>query len=160
MESLYVLSIGVMAGVAAYLLMSRNVLRMVLGLLLLGNSANLTIFVAGRMSSTLPPLINAGESTISISANPLPQALILTAIVISFALTAFTVVLLQKSHERLHISDTDLMRVAEPIDSPDTDPALDQPDTCDQPGPNADAEQIAAQAGAIGHGNEYTEGKQ
>lgn len=121
MESLYVLSIGVMAGVAAYLLMSRNVLRMVLGLLLLGNSANLTIFVAGRMSSTLPPLITAGESTLSISANPLPQALILTAIVISFALTAFTVVLLQKSHERLHINDTDMMRVAEPIDSPDTE---------------------------------------
>lgn len=160
MEPFYVLAIGVMAGVAAYLLMSRNVLRMVLGLLLLGNSANLTIFVAGRMSSTLPPLITAGETTISVSANPLPQALILTAIVISFALTAFTVVLLQKSHERLHITDTDLMRVAEPVDSPDTDPALDQPDAVEQPTTKADAQQIAADAGAIGHSDEYTEAKQ
>lgn len=114
MEPLYVLSIGVMAAVAAYLLMSRNVLRMVLGLLVLGNSANLTIFVAGRMNSTLPPLVAAGETAIETSANPLPQALILTAIVISFALTAFTVVLLQKTHERLHINDTDEMRIAEP----------------------------------------------
>lgn len=121
MEPLYVLAIGVMAAVAAYLLMSRNVLRMVLGLLVLGNSANLTIFVAGRMSSTLPPLVAAGETTITTSANPLPQALILTAIVISFALTAFTVVLLQKTHERLHINDTDEMRIAEPVGPTETD---------------------------------------
>lgn len=114
MEPFYVLAIGVMAGVAAYLLMSRNVLRMVLGLLLLGNSANLTIFVAGRMSSSLPPLVALGETTVEVSANPLPQALILTAIVISFSLTAFTVVMLQRSHERLHIIDTDEMRFAEP----------------------------------------------
>lgn len=114
MEPLYVLAIAVMTGVAAYLLMSRNVLRMVLGLLLLGNSANLTIFVAGRMKSSLPPLVSAGETTIAVSANPLPQALILTAIVISFSLTAFTVVMLQRSHARLHIIDTDDMRFAEP----------------------------------------------
>lgn len=122
MEPLYVLAIGVMASVAAYLLMSRNVLRMVLGLLLLGNSANLTIFVAGRMSSTLPPLVAIGETTIEISANPLPQALILTAIVISFALVAFTVVLLQRSHARMHIVDTDRMRYAEPPGPTDAEP--------------------------------------
>lgn len=121
MEPLYVLSIGIMAAVAAYLLMSRNVLRMVLGLLVLGNSANLTIFVAGRMSSTLPPLVAIGETVIEVSANPLPQALILTAIVISFALTAFTVVLLQKTHERLHVNDTDEMRIAEPVGPTDID---------------------------------------
>src|SRR5690554_1730372 len=115
MESLYIVAIGVMAGVAAYLLMSRNVLRMVLGLLLLGNSANLTLFVAGRLGSTIPPLITGNETTIAVSANPLPQALILTAIVISFSLIAFTVVLLQKAHERLHIVDTEEMRVAEPV---------------------------------------------
>lgn len=160
MEPFYVLAIGVMAGVAAYLLMSRNVLRMVLGLLLLGNTANMTIFVAGRMSSTLPPLIATGESTLSVSANPLPQALILTAIVISFALTAFTVVLLQKSHERLHINDTDLMRVAEPVKSPDANPELDQGDSNERPTRRKDAKQIAADAGAIGHGDDYTEAKQ
>ncbi|MCC2595067.1 NADH-quinone oxidoreductase subunit K [Pusillimonas sp. MFBS29] len=117
MEPLYIVAIGVMAGVAAYLLMSRNVLRMVLGLLLLGNAANLTIFVAGRLGSNVPPLITGDETTIAISANPLPQALILTAIVISFSLVAFTVVLLHKAHQRLHIVDTEEMREAEPIQS-------------------------------------------
>lgn len=115
MEPLYIVAIGIMAGIAAYLLMSRNVLRMVLGLLLLGNAANLTIFVAGRMSSNLPPLVAAGETSITISANPLPQALILTAIVISFSLVAFTVVLLHKTWQRLEIVDTEMMREAEPI---------------------------------------------
>ncbi|MGB6103044.1 MAG: NADH-quinone oxidoreductase subunit K [Pusillimonas sp.] len=117
MEPLYIVAIGVMAGAAAYLLMSRNVLRMVLGLLLLGNAANLTIFVAGRLGSSLPPLIAGDQTTIAVSANPLPQALILTAIVISFSLVAFTVVLLHKAHQRLHIVDTEAMRVAEPVES-------------------------------------------
>lgn len=121
MEPLYIAAIGVMASAAAYLLMSRNVLRMVLGLLLLGNAANLTIFVAGRMSSTLPPLIAEDQVTIAVSANPLPQALILTAIVISFSLVAFTVVLLQKAHQRLHVVDTEEMREAEPVGSPSYD---------------------------------------
>lgn len=115
MEPLYIIAIGVMAGVAAYLLMSRNVLRMVLGLLLLGNAANLTIFVSGRMGSSLPPLVAAGDTTVAVSANPLPQALILTAIVISFSLVAFTVVLLHKTWQRLQIVDTEKMREAEPL---------------------------------------------
>lgn len=117
MEPLYIVAIGVMAAVAAYMLLSRNVLRMVLGLLLLGNAANLTIFVAGRLGSSLPPLITGNDTGIAVSANPLPQALILTAIVISFSLVAFTVVLLHKAHQRLHIVDTEEMREAEPAPS-------------------------------------------
>lgn len=114
MEPLYIPAIAVMAGSAAYLLMSRHVLRMVLGLLLLGNAANLTLFVAGRLRSSLPPLIPEGQTSIAASANPLPQALILTAIVISFALVAFTVMLLQRAHQRLGVIDTEQMRAAEP----------------------------------------------
>jgi len=117
MGTLYVIAIGVMVAVAAYLLMSRNVLQMVLGLLLLGNAANLTIFVAGRMGSSLPPIIADGQTTVAASANPLPQALILTAIVISFSLIAFTVVLLHKTYQALRTIDTEEMREAEPIKS-------------------------------------------
>jgi len=114
MEPLYIIVIGVMAAVAAYLLMSRNMLRMVLGLLLLSNAANLTIFVAGRLGSNVPPLITGDDITIAVSANPLPQALILTAIVISFSLVVFTVVLLQKAYQRLRLVDTEKMRQSEP----------------------------------------------
>lgn len=61
MESTYIVAIGIMATIAVYLLMSRNVLRMVLGLLLLGNAANLTIFIAGRLGSNVPLLLIANK---------------------------------------------------------------------------------------------------
>jgi multicomponent Na+:H+ antiporter subunit C len=113
MEPVFAIAFGVMMAVAAYLLMSRNVLRIVLGLLVLGNAANLSIFVAGRMESRVPPLVPGGEVALAGGANPLPQALILTAIVISFALVAFTVVLFQGAHRRLGTLDADAMREAE-----------------------------------------------
>lgn len=114
MEPVFAIVFGVMVAVAAYLLMSRNVLRIVLGLLVLGNAANLSIFIAGRLGSRVPPLVPEGETVLMGGANPLPQALILTAIVISFALVAFTVVLFQSAHRRLATLDADAMREAEP----------------------------------------------
>ncbi|HRN83432.1 MAG TPA: NADH-quinone oxidoreductase subunit K [Hyphomicrobium sp.] len=113
MEPVFALAFGVMIAVAAYLILSRNVLRILLGLLVLGNAANLAIFLAGRLGSRVPPLVEAGETTIASSANPLPQALILTAIVISFSLVAFTAVLFETTHKRLGTLDPDAMREAE-----------------------------------------------
>lgn len=113
MEPAFALAFGLMIAVAAYLVMSRNVLRIVLGLLVLSNAANLSIFLAGRIGSRIPPLVPEGEAAITISANPLPQALILTAIVISFALLAFTVVLFESANRRLETLDTEEMRSAE-----------------------------------------------
>ena len=116
MEPVFALAFGVMVAVAAYLILSRNVLRIVLGLLVLSNAANLSLFVSGRMGTRVPPLVEAGETAISISAIPLPQALILTAIVISFSLIAFTVVLFESANRRLDTLDTEDMRTAEPPD--------------------------------------------
>ena len=120
MESLFTLSFGAMIAAASYLLMSRNLLRMLLGLLLLGNAANLCIFIAGRLNSSQPPLVPDGLLTIAVSANPLPQALILTAIVISFALVVYTMVLFHHAHRSLGTMDTDAMRTAEPLPAEDT----------------------------------------
>ncbi len=114
MEPAFALAFGVLVAVAAYLILSRNVLRVVLGLLVLSNAANLSLFIAGRMESATPPLVAAGETTIAVSANPLPQALILTAIVISFSLAAFTIALFEAAHRRVGTVDSDRMRVAEP----------------------------------------------
>ena len=114
MELLFVLAFGVMVAVAAYLLMSRNLLRMLLGLLVLSNAANLCIFIAGRLQSDQPPIVPDGQLTLAVSSNPLPQALILTAIVISFALVVYAMVLFQNAHRALGTMDTDAMRAAEP----------------------------------------------
>ncbi|TKT82523.1 NADH-quinone oxidoreductase subunit K [Aquamicrobium sp. LC103] len=116
MEPAFALAFGVMVAVAAYLVMSRNVLRIVLGLLVLSNAANLSILLAGRIGERTPPLVADGDTFIATSANPLPQALILTAIVISFSLVAFTVVLFESAHRRLGTLDTEAMREAEPRD--------------------------------------------
>jgi multicomponent Na+:H+ antiporter subunit C len=116
-EPIFALAFGVMIAAAAYMIMSRNVLRVALGFLVMSNAANLAIFIAGRMGTTVPPLIAAGQSSIESSANPLPQALILTAIVISFALAAFTMVLFESAHRRLDTLDTERMREAEPVGS-------------------------------------------
>lgn len=128
MEIVYIAAFGVMVATAAYLLMSRNLLRIVLGLLVLGNAVNLSIFIAGRLGSNVPPLVALGETTILDSANPLPQALILTAIVISFALVAFTVVLFERAQRALGTMDTTEMRVAEPLPGTSAgDPSTTQP---------------------------------
>lgn len=117
MEALYAIAFGGMLAAALYLLMSRHLLRMVLGLLLLGNAVNLAIFVSGRLSSPVPPLVPEGAMSLVGGANPLPQALILTAIVISFALVAFAVVLFERASAALGTTDPDAMRDAEPINS-------------------------------------------
>lgn len=114
METLYALSFGALLAAALYLLMSRHLLRMVLGLLLLGNAVNLAIFASGRLTSTWPPLVPEGMSGLEVSANPLPQALILTAIVISFSLVAFSAVLFERAHRAMGTVDPDAMREAEP----------------------------------------------
>lgn len=114
MEPVFALAFGVLVAASAYLIMSRNVLRIVLGLLVLGNAANLSIFLAGRMGSRTPPLVPEGAATLVGGANPLPQALVLTAIVISFALIAFTVILFESAHRRFDTLDTEELRDAEP----------------------------------------------
>ena len=94
MSLLYAAAIAATFGSGIYLLLSRHVMRMTFGVMLISAAVNLVIFVAGRLGSQQPPVIEAGETVLQESAaNPLPQALVLTAIVISFGMTAFIVAL-------------------------------------------------------------------
>ena len=110
---------GVFLVAAMYLLMSRSLIRMLLGLALLGNAANLLILVSGRLTRAIPPIIPGDSySPLAGAANPLPQALILTAIVIGFAMFAFLLVLAYRAYQSLEADNTDNMRVAEPSGRP------------------------------------------
>ena len=83
MEALLAIAIGVLVAASVYLMLARNVLRFIFGLVLMSNAANLTIFVAGRLTQGAPPLISEGDyAPVGDVANALPQALVLTAIVI------------------------------------------------------------------------------
>lgn len=109
---------GILFAAAVYLLLSRSLIRMLLGLTLLGNAVNLLIFIGGRLTRAIPPIVVEGEVPLPGSANPLPQALVLTAIVIGFAMFVFLLVLAYRAYETLEVDDTDEMRVAEPKGGP------------------------------------------
>jgi multisubunit Na+/H+ antiporter MnhC subunit len=114
---------GILLAAATYLLLARSLPRMILGLLLLSNAANLAIFAGGRVLGTAPPLVASGAQALAAgAANPLPQALVLTAIVISLGLMAFALVLAWATHEATGELDAEALRDAEPPGLPATDP--------------------------------------
>lgn len=115
MEALLAIAIGVLVAAAVYLMLARNVLRFLFGLVLISNAANLTIFVSGGLVEGAPPLIPEGAyAPAGEVANALPQALVLTAIVIGFGLFAFALVLTLRAYTALGTLFSDDMRVAEP----------------------------------------------
>ena len=111
--------IGIFFAGAVWLLLSRSLIRMLLGLALLGNAVNLLILVAGRLVRVTPPIAPPGTlAPLAGSANPLPQALILTAIVIGFAMFSFLLVLAWRAYATLEVDNSDKMRLAEPPGDP------------------------------------------
>ena len=90
MEVLVSTVIGVMTASAVYLLLRTRIFPVVLGLALFGYAVNLFLFASGRLQSGSAPLVEHGLTQLP---DPLPQALVLTAIVIGFGMTAFLVVL-------------------------------------------------------------------
>ena len=118
METVLAFTIGIMVAGSVYLLLSHNVLRMLFGVILISNAVNLAIFMLGGLTQGLPPLIAADATTLAEPvSNSLPQALILTAIVIGFGLLAFALVLVYRGYQELGTLDSDKMRVAEPVDA-------------------------------------------
>ncbi len=115
MEPIIAVLVGFLIGCSTYLMLQRNLIRFVLGLALISHAANLLIFASGGLTRGLPAVIMAGETKPQLGvANALPQALILTAIVISFSVLTFALVLAFRAYQRLQTVDTDAMRAAEP----------------------------------------------
>lgn len=114
MEGLLPLLVGAMVAASVYLMLCRDLIRFIFGLVLASNAVNLLILAAGRAAVLPPPLIADGQRVPGQEvANALPQALILTAIVIGFALLAFVFVLFYRAYEELGTVDSEAMRAAE-----------------------------------------------
>lgn len=117
MEAAFSVLVALFFGVGIYLILSRHVIRIVLGIALFGNAVNLLIFTSGRISRAGVPIIPDGLDLLpGPAANPLPQALILTAIVISFSFFAFVLVLAYRAYQEIGVDDTMDMRISEPRD--------------------------------------------
>lgn len=98
MEIVLALAIGVLTGSGVWLILRPRTFQVIIGLSLISYAVNLFIYATGRLRVDAPPIVEAGAAVDpSQVADPLPQALVLTAIVISFAMTALLLVVLLAS---------------------------------------------------------------
>lgn len=123
MSVLYAFVAAGLFGCAVYMVLSRHLVRVVLGLSLLTTAVNLVLFQTGRLRSVQPPLIPPGAERLRDGADPLPQALVLTAIVIGFALSVILAVLALRAYRAHGTLRSDEIRAAERLG----DPAADAP---------------------------------
>lgn len=108
MELLLALASGVLYAAGIYLMLRRRLAQLIIGLSLLSNGTNLLIFTAGGLTRGRPPVIPQGAETLAPPyADPVPQALVLTAIVIGFGLLAFSLVLAHRVHATVGSDDVD-----------------------------------------------------
>ncbi|WP_322817580.1 NADH-quinone oxidoreductase subunit K [Tepidiforma sp.] len=119
MELLLAVTVGWLYACGLYLLLRRTLAQMVIGLALLTNGANVLIFVAAGLVRGEPPIIGGGDSTLGAgAADPVPQALILTAIVIGFAIQAFAMALAYRVYRSVASDDIDALTTTEPPPPP------------------------------------------
>ncbi len=116
METLLAFVIGGLYAAGLYLILRRNLARLILGLALLTNAINLLIFTAGRLTRGQPPIVPQGaERPIGPYADPLPQALILTAIVIGFGVLAFAMVLSYRVYQTVGAEDLNELKTTDDL---------------------------------------------
>jgi len=106
MTLLLSLIIGLLFAAATYCLLRRNLMRVLLGILLLGHAVNLLLLAVSAPLSHLPAILGKdGTPDFPGTADPLPQALVLTAIVIGFGLSVFTLVLARSYFQGRPVDD-------------------------------------------------------
>lgn len=112
MEILFGLLSGVLMAGGVWLILSRNLLKFLFGLVLISNVANLVIFASGGVTEGKPPLIDK-SGVVEGVANSLPQALVLTAIVIGFGLVSFTLTLALRAWQSIGTTNVEDMSSGE-----------------------------------------------
>ncbi len=97
MELIYAICVGTLSGAGIYLMLRAQTFPVILGLTLLSYAVNLFLFASGRLSVNHAAIIGLSDQY----SDPLPQALVLTAIVIGFAMTAFVLILAMRARADL-----------------------------------------------------------
>ncbi|HHE33253.1 MAG TPA: Na+/H+ antiporter subunit C [Chlorobaculum parvum] len=117
MTLLLALITGLFYAAGIYLLLRRSLVKVIFGIMFLGHAANMLIFSAGRLTKGAPAFVPEEATALAEPfSDPLPQALILTAIVIGFGLQAFAIVLFRRSYEELGTDDVEAMHKTDRID--------------------------------------------
>lgn len=144
---------GSLVGCGVYLLMARGVVRALLGVIMLGNGVNVLFLMAGGAAGRAP-IVGQGATDESQMSDPLPQALVLTAIVISLAMTAFVMALAYRSYQLTAgdaiIDDLEDSRVRERAGDELAEDQDVEVDTIEHPSPDAAYEERERAAGVPG----------
>ncbi len=113
MHTLLAITAGVLFATGLYMMFRRSFVKLIIGLVLIGHAANMIIFTSGGLTRGRPALIPPDAARLPDDpafTDPLPPALILTAIVISFAIVSFTIVLVRRAYQAIGTDDLDQMR--------------------------------------------------
>ncbi|HEX6927067.1 MAG TPA: Na+/H+ antiporter subunit C [Longimicrobiaceae bacterium] len=115
MEILLALVSGTLYASGIYLMLKRRLAQLIVGLSMMANGSNLLIFTAAGLSGTRAPIVDevavaSGEAF----ADPVPQSLVLTAIVIGFGVLAFSLVLAHRVHRSTDTDDIDAISTGQP----------------------------------------------
>ena len=113
MEIVAAITAGLLVAIGVWMLLDRGLLRVVLG-----NGVNLAVFSTGRLDGRAAAFVTEAGAT-ALAANPLPQALVLTAIVIGFALFVFALAVLKRSWEEHDKVETDRITAVAEETAPD-----------------------------------------
>jgi multicomponent Na+:H+ antiporter subunit C len=114
MGLLLALITGILYAAAFYMMLRRSLVKLIIGLVLLGHASNMAIFTMGRLSKGNPPFIAEGAEVVAQPyADPVPQALILTAIVIGFGIQAFAIVLIKRVYQETKSDDLDKLQTSD-----------------------------------------------
>ena len=113
METILAFVIGGLYAAGLFMMLRRSIVKLIIGISLLGHAANLLIFTIAGLTRARPPLISESPGSSIGLADPLPQALILTAIVIGFAVQAFALVLIHRVVQTVGTDDVDNMKATD-----------------------------------------------
>lgn len=106
--------VGGLYGAGVYMMMRRSIVKLIIGLALLSHGSNLLILLMGLLTRGRPAIIPPDRTQLAPAlADPVPQALILTAIVIGFGVLAFTVVLIRATYQTLQTDDLDQLQTTD-----------------------------------------------
>ncbi len=109
MELLLAVLAGVLYATGLYLMLRRRLAQLIIGLGLLSNGSNILILAAAGVTRAGPPIVEETAAAATQFADPVPQALILTAIVIGFGVLAFALVLAHRVHRSAGSDDIDMI---------------------------------------------------
>lgn len=110
------LIIGILFTASVYLMFQKSFFKLIIGVILFGYATIFFLFAVGGITKSAPPLLSSEVIDIQNTADPLPQALTLTAIVISIGVQLFVIVLLKKVYAQLNTEDLDDLNTTDRLD--------------------------------------------